>query len=64
MVESSGPALSPGFHRFHTLAVHQFLPVGELVVVVGGMGQVQPVLIEICGIWCSWEICPIYSLPL
>ena len=51
MVKSSGPALSPGFCQFCTLAVHQFLLAGELVVVVGGMGQVLPVLIEICGIW-------------
>ena len=51
MVENSGPALNPGFHRFHILAVHRFLPAGELVVVIGGMGPVLPVLVEICGIW-------------
>ena len=50
MVENGGPALSPGFHRFRILAVHRFLLAGELVVVIGGMGPVLPVLVEICGI--------------
>ena len=50
MVENGGPALNPGFCQFRILAVHRFLPAGELVVVVGGMGPVLPVLVEICGI--------------
>ena len=50
MVENGGPALNPGFRRFRILAVHRFLPAGEMVVVVGGMGPVLPVLVEICGI--------------
>ena len=50
MVENGSPALNPGFRQFHILAVHRFLPAGELVVVIGGMGLVLPVLVDICGI--------------
>ena len=51
MVKNGSPALNPGFCQFRILAVHRFLLVGELVVVIGGMGPVLLVLVEICGIW-------------